>query len=254
MGPDTWVEPGYRNRPLCWPATVTVRTGGPGDFPLVFGSATPRDDLRQRVADSEEHGDHVERIVVDSGADANGTVASWRPGRIETVGHEHGWRTLRNASEDPVEGLDEAIAAAGADGRPLCEYCPSRAERRLAGPSGRWACRAHRHLAFVDAYRDPEVDPPLHIDGRRIVCTDAPDAKTVTCGTCGHEVVIPEDSYTCPLCTVTPSELRPHADEARSATALCGPCRYGRHPYALAHPGYCTCPCIGDREQAGQNA
>lgn len=254
MGPETPVDPDYRNRPLCWPATVTVRTGeGPSGFPLVFGSATPRDELRQLVADAQGH-ETVSAIVVDSGAGANGTVASWEPGRIETIGHEHGWRTIRRASEDPVTGLDEAIAAAGADGRPLCEYCPSRAERRVAGPTGRWACRTHRHLAFVDAHRDPAVDPPIRIDRRRIVCTDVEPAKTVMCGTCGHVVVIPADSYTCPVCTV-PQSGRADDDDgdgAGGAIRLCSPCRYGRHPYALPHPGYCTCSCIRERHGTGQ--
>lgn len=251
MGPDTRVGPEYRDRPLCWPATVTVRTGdGPGGFPLVLGSATPRDELRELVADAQARGDDVARIVVDSGVDANGTVATWQPGRIETVGHERGWRTVRQASDDAVDGLDQAIAAAGADGRPLCEYCTARAQRRLAGPAGRWACRAHLHLALVDANRDPRVDSPIRIERRRVVCTDAEPAKTVTCGTCGHEVVIPADEYTCPLCAVDRPGSSERDEEPPGAMALCGLCRYGRHPYDRQHPGYCTCPCREQRDQA----
>lgn len=243
MGPHSDPDPDYVNRPLNWPATVTISTGhGTRAFQLVLGSATPRDELRRLIRDAEDHDEPVTRIVVEAGTGDQTVTAQWQPGRIDTHSHTDGWATQRRADTDPAKGVDEAIAAAGADGRPLCEYCDARAQRRVEGPAGRWACRAHRHLSFVDARRHPGRDSPIHLDDEgRIVVSDSAERKTATCWTCGHVLVIDASLESCPLCSTAPAAEG--SGPGFASTSLCEVCRYGRHPHPEFHPSYCRCPC-----------
>lgn len=189
---------------------------------LHVNAGTSRSEIRERLgtAIDRESWDATEPVgtptsISASTPDVRGgsSMVTWHADGLSTATHESGWNESRPTPQDPLEGLDAAIAACGADGKPTCEYCDARGTRRSSGVSGRWACKAHQLVADYDATRNAYQDRPAQVDSDGcVVLSGGPMSERLRCDACGTTMVAAySGSEVCPLC-VAPDAVSPCND------------------------------------------